>query len=198
MNQEQLNEALSRACREGDLEKAGEYLEKGANPNATDELGRTPLHWAAWNGHTGIVKILIEEGANPNATDNDGWTPLHYAASDGQIEAAKLLIEAGSNPKAIDIEGKTPLHIAVEEEYPEIVELLKEAMKEESEQLIRNKLLSLDNLYSKNLEKRYFPIHPFKSFLEIYDFLKSGQLIDHPIIYLDKIRSTQDSTAINI
>ena len=49
------------------------------NFNAPDNQGRTPIHWAAWRGHTEIVKILAPLTANPFAPDNQGWTPIHWA-----------------------------------------------------------------------------------------------------------------------
>jgi len=39
------------------------YIEKGANKDAVNEDGFTPLHYAAENGHLEIVKILVEKGA---------------------------------------------------------------------------------------------------------------------------------------
>ena len=35
-------------------------LERGADPDKPDERGRTPLYWAAENGHQRIVKLLLE------------------------------------------------------------------------------------------------------------------------------------------
>ena len=52
-------------------------LEKGADVNAKDNDGETPLHWASENGHEAIVSLLLEKGADVNAKDNDGETPLH-------------------------------------------------------------------------------------------------------------------------
>ncbi|KAK7409434.1 hypothetical protein QQX98_008395 [Neonectria punicea] len=42
-------------------------LEKGANVEAKDDYGWTPLLWAAENGHEGIVKLLLEKGADIEA-----------------------------------------------------------------------------------------------------------------------------------
>ena len=36
-------------------------LEKGADLEARDSLGRTPLWWAAGNGHEAVVKLLLEK-----------------------------------------------------------------------------------------------------------------------------------------
>ena len=45
------------------------------NPNAANDYGRTPIYWAAYNGHTEIVKILAPLTDNPNAPNNYGYTP---------------------------------------------------------------------------------------------------------------------------
>ena len=51
-----------------------------ANPNAPNKLGDTPIHCAAYYGHTEIVKILAPLTDNPNVPDKDGWTPINIAA----------------------------------------------------------------------------------------------------------------------
>ena len=117
---------LLEAARNGDLIKVQTLLEKGANPNAKDDDGKTPLHNAVKEGHVEIVKLLLEHGANPNAQDDGGLTPLHSAAFHGYVEIVKLMLEHGANPNAKTILGHTPLHIAVQEGYVEIVKLLLE------------------------------------------------------------------------
>ena len=42
--------------------------------------GDTPLHEAAWEGHTETVAALLKAAADPNAKDSSGDTPLHKAA----------------------------------------------------------------------------------------------------------------------
>ena len=80
---------------------------------ATNKYGNTPLHLAAYEGHTAIAKALIDAGANMTATDEDGCTPLHYAACEGKLKTVQALLKAGSNPDTTNNEGYTPLHLAV-------------------------------------------------------------------------------------
>ena len=55
------------------------FVEKGANIEAKNNDGDTPLHYACLNQKTEIVKYFIEKGANIEAKNKNGNTPLHYA-----------------------------------------------------------------------------------------------------------------------
>ena len=65
-------------------------LDHGANPNAADEYGRTPLHSAERSvieyGSGQVVKMLLRRGANPYATDSDGRLPGQWAVLNGHWE----------------------------------------------------------------------------------------------------------------
>ena len=50
-----------------------------ANPNAPDKYGVTPIHLAAENGHTDVMKVLMDYTDMPNVPDNYGETPIHRA-----------------------------------------------------------------------------------------------------------------------
>ena len=53
---------------------------RGANVNATNEKGWTPLHMAAAGGHPSAINTLLNRGAHINVEDISGWTLLHEAA----------------------------------------------------------------------------------------------------------------------
>ena len=86
------------------------------NPNARDRRsGRTPLSWAAENGHEGIVKLLLgRNDVNPETPDTYyGQTPLSWAAQDGHEGVVKLLLERRDiNPNGSIKSGQTPLFSA--------------------------------------------------------------------------------------
>jgi len=113
-------------AEDGDLIEVQTALENGANPNAKNKDGHTPLHNAAFEGHVDVVKILLERGADPNAKDNAGHTPLHWAAYRGHVEIVKLLLERGVNPNAKNNAGHTPLHNAAFEGHVDVVKILLE------------------------------------------------------------------------
>ena len=56
------------------------------------QLGRTPLHLAARNGHTEVLASLISARAVADMTDDEGMTPLALAAAKGNTLAAGELI----------------------------------------------------------------------------------------------------------
>ena len=107
--------ALLKAADDGNIKAVKQYLDDGADVNTKDNLGRTPLLWAALNSHKEIVELLIAEGADVNAKDTTDETPLHYVTGFGfRKEIAKLLIAKGANVNALDKFDRTPLDYVVE------------------------------------------------------------------------------------
>jgi len=85
---------------------------------------RRPLHFASYDGHTEIVKLLIKAGADLNVQNKFGETPLHFANMDGHKDCIELLINAGADVNIQDNDGWTALHFASYSGYKDIVELL--------------------------------------------------------------------------
>ena len=58
-------------------------------------LGRTPLSWAVWSGHAGIVEMLLEAGAEPSTVSSRAGSPLHLAhAKYGAEDSIVALLKA--------------------------------------------------------------------------------------------------------
>jgi cytohesin len=107
------------------LSDIGEFLlSHGANINAKDDSGNTPLMIAAEWGKVWIVKALIERGANVNLTDSYGGTALTGAAFGRSMDIVKMLCAAGAKLDARNKDGSTPLHIAATSGTFEIVAYL--------------------------------------------------------------------------
>jgi ankyrin repeat protein len=110
--QHQIDKLLLNACSDGDLEKAKRAIENGADVNAKDEEGWTPLHKASLCGHEAVVSLLVEKGAHVNAKDNNGMTPLHLTIFDEHEAIVSLLLENGADVNAKKNDGWSPLHYA--------------------------------------------------------------------------------------
>ena len=67
-------------------------LANGADVNAKDSGGFTPLYMAARFGRTDLVELLLGRNANVDAQDNDGQTPLFAAAEAGNDATVELLL----------------------------------------------------------------------------------------------------------
>lgn len=81
---------------------------QGADIEARDAYGRTPLHERAgsWQGGG---EILLDLGADIQATDGQGNTPLHGAAMSARLEAVRVLLARGARADAVNLAGQTPL-----------------------------------------------------------------------------------------
>ena len=68
--------------------------ERGCNPSSLDRDERTPLHYAARNGHLDVVKFLtLEKHCNPSQRDIWNNTPLQFAVRNGHLQVVKFLEE---------------------------------------------------------------------------------------------------------
>ena len=89
-----------------------QLVQAGADIEAVDDEGRTPLHWAARVNHLEIVQLLIDKNAQLDVVDCDGVTPLSLAACYDAAETVTLLAEAGASVNIKDNEEWTALHAA--------------------------------------------------------------------------------------
>lgn len=71
--------ALHMAARRGNVEASEALLECGANIEARDTLGETPLRRAVNCGKTGVAALLLAKGADPHSVGSKGLTPLSAA-----------------------------------------------------------------------------------------------------------------------
>jgi ankyrin repeat protein len=105
--------ALVDAAFVCDLVKVRELLATGANPDARDQDGRTPLHSAVLGGSIGLLGLLLESGADVNARDHHGFCALHFAAQENLPEMARLLVAKGADVNAQDEDGSSVLWRAI-------------------------------------------------------------------------------------
>ena len=113
-------------CGSGSLQKIIAAIDNGADVNATDNNGFTPLMAAAdSNSNPKVITVLVEAGANVNAKDLAGWSPLMMAAVTNNLEVMSALVKAGADVNASNNHGWTPLMLtAAFHKNPEAVKLL--------------------------------------------------------------------------
>ena len=99
---------------------------EGCDFNQKDNMGDTPLAWAAGNGHEAVVKLLLgRDDIDPDKPGEDGETPLFRAAYVGYEGIVKMLLGRDDiNPHKPDNWGQTPLSCAVENRQMGVVEIL--------------------------------------------------------------------------
>ena len=83
----------------------------GADPNAKDNAGNTPLHLSAENNTIRVAGVLISHVADLNTQNNDGETPLHWAAKNESSEVGCLLLSHGANHSINDNSGVAPVDL---------------------------------------------------------------------------------------
>lgn len=87
----------------------------GADPNATNKAGRTPLMagCACLDNRADVVRSLLEAGADATLADDNGYTALHVVGYYGRIDLVDMLYaEAPNTLSRVASTGETPLCIA--------------------------------------------------------------------------------------
>lgn len=125
------NGTLSAACFGGNLRVVRYLLSKGANIEAQNMPGYTPLIIAIEKKHVDIVEFLLEQGADPNHLTKTQETPLIRACYARNVEIVEMLLAKNVDVNIRPIRGKTALGIAIEvavhDEDREIIQLLRRA-----------------------------------------------------------------------
>ena len=138
---------LHQAAWQGDVTAIQSLVKAGVSVDEPDDMGSSPLFWAARGGHAfgphqcpgeetsrpEVLRTLLELGANPNVQDNrpkgfgraSGWTPLFVALHHEQFKSAAVLLEHGADPNILSDQGMSVMTVATTEGAPrELVELM--------------------------------------------------------------------------
>lgn len=104
--QEESNNLLLEVAKQGNYYLITVALSEGANINAQDDEGNTPLHHAACSNACDVVKLLIEKRANLRIENNSGETPIDRALNEYIKEI--LTNAAEGNSRASSREQQSP------------------------------------------------------------------------------------------
>lgn len=112
---------LERGAMEAELDVLGEAAPKehvdsgdsGSVPVSNSTSVTSPLHWAAYKGHAGVVWTLLLHGMSPLQLDSENNTPLHLAAAGGHLLLVKTLLSVST---VVD-EVETPVAVKARNIY---------------------------------------------------------------------------------
>jgi ankyrin repeat protein len=127
-------DALAVMAGRGLCRRAEELLKEGANPDARDRNGKTPLGFASMRGHDDVVQTLLRYGAKVNLGDRTGTPPLCWAVAKGHDVVAETLLRYGADKDLKDDDGNTARDWAKKGGHASIVKMLDAAAVEEGPQ----------------------------------------------------------------
>jgi len=108
------NSLLTHAAVYGRRELLASLIKHGADINAKDAGGQTPLGWAIRTiGEFDVASLLLDAGANVNVASKAFGYPLAHAASVARPLLVQRLLALGAAAQAADEEGRTALHQAI-------------------------------------------------------------------------------------
>lgn len=104
---------LHAAVMRGNLDACHSLLAAGADVNALNGEGKTPLHDVAHapSHRQDLVDLLVSKGADIHAQDQKGNTPLHNAARHSNGEVAQALLAHGADMEALNQKGEAPRQV---------------------------------------------------------------------------------------
>lgn len=117
---------LMLAVLKGQLALAADMISRGADVN---QPGWTPLHYAATEGSSVMVALMLKHHAFVDAESPNGTTPLMMAAQYGSPEAVKLLLEAGAQPQQRNQQGLSALEFAQRGARPDAIQIIGAALR---------------------------------------------------------------------
>ena len=117
---------LADAIERGQRDEARVLIDGGADVNAAQGDGTTPLHWAAYRLDADLTRNLLAHGAKATAKNEFGSTPLAEAVKGGNTELVAMLLEAGADANAANSDGETALMLATRTGSLDVAKLLLE------------------------------------------------------------------------
>ena len=117
---------LMFAALKGYLDLCKQLIQRDADVNKT---GWAPLHYAAANGHSEVIALLLENHAYPDAESPNGTTPLMMAAMYGNAASVTVLLAGGADPFLKNRLGLNALDFAERAARPDALALIAAAIR---------------------------------------------------------------------
>lgn len=118
---------LASLVRAGDRTAALAAIRDGADVNAVQADGSSPLLWAVYRVDRELARVLLQHGAKPNVGNALGAKPLSEAVNLADADLVALLLKAGADPNVGNDDGQTPLMLAARTGSLPIVQALVKA-----------------------------------------------------------------------
>jgi uncharacterized protein len=118
------DDSLAGLIQAGHRDAALKRIAAGADVNAAQGDGTTPLHWAVYKIDADLARALLERGAKADVMNNYGSTPLAEAVKVANARLVGMLLDAGSNVEVPNQEGQTALMLAARAGSRDVAELL--------------------------------------------------------------------------
>src|SRR6267143_2049370 len=103
------DDTLAGLIQAGNRDAALKRIAAGADVNADQGDGTTPLHWAVYKIDADLARALLERGAKPDVINSYGSSPLTEAVKVANARLVGMLLDAGSNVEVPNQEGQTAL-----------------------------------------------------------------------------------------
>jgi ankyrin repeat protein len=115
---------LAGLIQAGDRDAALEMIAAGADVNAAQGDGTTPLHWAIYEIDADLTRALLERGARPDVINDYGSSPLAEAVKVADARLVEMLLDAGADVEVANEEGQTALMLAARSGSVDVAGLL--------------------------------------------------------------------------
>jgi len=118
------DDTLAGLIQAGHRDAALKRIASGADVNAAQGDGTTPLHWAVYKVDADLARVLLDRGAKPDIMNNYGSSPLAEAIKVANARLVAMLLDAGSNVEVPNQEGQTALMLAARAGSVDVADLL--------------------------------------------------------------------------
>ncbi|XP_076812231.1 uncharacterized protein LOC143459131 isoform X1 [Clavelina lepadiformis] len=170
-------------------------LEDGAQINANDAFGKTPLMLAASHGHLEVVKLLLSKGADTSVHDTKGWAADDYASMSGNHPIAHVIVEHSvKQKKSTPSASRSP---SIKPQSPPQLENNTDDGSSDLSDISQDDLSRLsDNNNMSGARHAYVPaaLQPPKPKVNVAEFLKQRQQLKNQVKVTDSANKPESSS----